>query len=104
MHYSLMQLSRNEFNDSFIPNANNHFYLNYFRIIFIISIFPDHVDEVRAIVQRAVKDVTIESALKTYEEIWLSKIFELRPHVRVIGGASSEKQDKEVGSNCILFL
>ncbi|XP_033641711.1 dynein beta chain, flagellar outer arm-like [Asterias rubens] len=55
----------------------------------------NHVDEVRAIVQRAVKDVTIESALKTYEEIWLSKIFELRPHVRVIGGASSEKQDKE---------
>ncbi|XP_022099208.1 dynein beta chain, ciliary-like [Acanthaster planci] len=55
----------------------------------------NHVDEVRAIVQRAVKDVTIESALKTYEEIWLSKIFELRPHVRVISGAGSDKPDKE---------
>ena len=41
-----------------------------------------HVDDVRAIVQRAVKDLAIENALKTYEEVWLSKVFELRGHVR----------------------
>jgi dynein heavy chain len=40
------------------------------------------VDDVRAIVQRAVKDLAIEMSLKTYEEVWLSKIFELRPHTR----------------------
>ncbi|CAH1797693.1 unnamed protein product [Owenia fusiformis] len=42
-----------------------------------------HVDDVRAIVQRAVKDLSIEQSLKTYEEVWLSKIFDLRSHVRV---------------------
>ena len=44
--------------------------------------FLEHVDDVRAIVQRAVKDLAIENALKTYEEVWLSKVFELRYHVR----------------------
>ena len=42
----------------------------------------EHVDDVRAIVQRAVKDLAIEMSLKTYEEVWLSKIFEMRPHTR----------------------
>ncbi|ESO89558.1 hypothetical protein LOTGIDRAFT_125094 [Lottia gigantea] len=41
-----------------------------------------HVDDVRAIVQRAAKDLTIEQSLKTYEEVWLSKVFELRSHIR----------------------
>eukprot|EP00057_Strongylocentrotus_purpuratus_P006394 XP_011660868.1 PREDICTED: dynein beta chain, flagellar outer arm [Strongylocentrotus purpuratus] len=59
----------------------------------------NHVDEVRAIVQRAVKDVTIESALKTYEEIWLSKLFDLRPHVRHIVVGTSEKNDKDQHSD-----
>ena len=44
--------------------------------------FIEHVEDVRAIVQRAVKDLSIEQALKTYEEVWLSKIFELDEHVR----------------------
>ena len=42
----------------------------------------EHVDDVRAIVQRAVKDLSIEQSLKTYEEVWLSKLFEMREHVR----------------------
>nr|XP_022320176.1 dynein beta chain, flagellar outer arm-like isoform X6 [Crassostrea virginica] len=42
-----------------------------------------HVDDVRAQVQRAVKDLSIEQSLKTYDEVWLSKIFELRPHTRI---------------------
>ncbi|KAL5020323.1 hypothetical protein ScPMuIL_003215 [Solemya velum] len=41
-----------------------------------------HVDDVRGIVQRAVKDLSIEQSLKTYEEVWLSKIFELQLHIR----------------------
>ncbi|XP_069470025.1 uncharacterized protein [Ambystoma mexicanum] len=43
-----------------------------------------HTGHVKSIVQRAVRDVTIESALKNCEEVWLSKIFDLRPHCRVI--------------------
>ena len=49
----------------------------------------EHVDDVRAIVQRAVKDLSIEQSLKTYEEVWLSKIFELRPHVQILNGGKS---------------
>lgn len=41
------------------------------------------MDDVRAQVQRAVKDLSIEQSLKTYDEVWLSKIFELRPHTRI---------------------
>lgn len=48
----------------------------------LISLFLAHVDDVRAIVQRAVKDLAIEKSLKTYEEVWLSKLFELRIHIR----------------------
>ncbi|KAJ1184768.1 hypothetical protein NDU88_001571 [Pleurodeles waltl] len=43
-----------------------------------------HTGHVKTIVQRAVRDVTIENALKNCEEVWLSKIFDLRPHCRVI--------------------
>ncbi|GFO25145.1 dynein beta chain, ciliary-like, partial [Plakobranchus ocellatus] len=64
-----------------------------------------HVDDVRAIVQRAVKDLAIENALKTYEEVWLSKVFELRYHVRnklsvsadVTQDNQSEYSQSEVG-------
>lgn len=44
--------------------------------------FTEHVDDVRAIVQRAVKDLSIEQSLKTYEEVWLSKIFQFQIHIR----------------------
>jgi hypothetical protein len=40
--------------------------------------YADHTDEVRTIIQKATKDVAIESSLKTYEEVWLSKVFELK--------------------------
>ncbi|KAH9514965.1 hypothetical protein Btru_021540, partial [Bulinus truncatus] len=42
-----------------------------------------HVDDVRAIVLRAVKDLAIENALKNYEEVWLGKIFELKHHIHI---------------------
>ena len=67
-------------------------------MIIVCQLSPptDHVEDVRTIVQRAVKDLTIENALKTYEAIWLSKLFELRPHVRTIQTGGSERADKEV--------
>ncbi|XP_076457719.1 uncharacterized protein LOC143291635 isoform X3 [Babylonia areolata] len=54
-----------------------------------------HVDDVRAIVQRAVKDLAIEMSLKTYEEVWLSKIFDLRPHTRNKTPSSELTQDNQ---------
>ncbi|XP_070202269.1 uncharacterized protein [Littorina saxatilis] len=54
-----------------------------------------HVDDVRAIVQRAVKDLAIESSLKTYEEVWLSKIFEMRLHTRNRTINSETMQDNQ---------
>ena len=53
------------------------------------------MDDVRAIVQRAVKDLTIEQSLKNYEAVWLSKVFALRAHVRNTNIAYQMKQDKE---------
>ena len=50
------------------------------------------MEDVRAIVNRAVKDLQIEQSLKTYEEIWLSKIFVLRSHNR-------GPTDKEIDDN-----
>ena len=35
--------------------------------------------EIRTIAERADKDLAIESAIKTFEEVWLSRVFELRP-------------------------
>ena len=51
----------------------------------------------RAIIQRAKKDVAIESSLKTYEEVWLSKIFDLRAHSRIKGPSSAAAATHEVG-------
>ena len=39
----------------------------------------DHAMEIRTIAERADKDLAIESAIKTFEEVWLSRVFELRP-------------------------
>nr|XP_018669149.1 uncharacterized protein LOC104266158 [Ciona intestinalis] len=55
-----------------------------------------HGEEVKSIVQRAVKDLTIESSLKTCEEVWLSKVFEIRPHTR--GQSKAVGPDLEAGS------
>ena len=49
----------------------------------MLRFITEHVDDVRAQVQRAVKDLSIEQSLKTYDEVWLSKIFELRAHTHV---------------------
>ena len=52
----------------------------------------------RAIIQRAAKDVAIESSLKTYEEVWLSKIFELRAHTGMKGPSSATAATQDVSS------
>jgi hypothetical protein len=41
----------------------------------------DHADEIRATVKRAEKDFQLETTLKAYEEIWLSKTFQMAVHV-----------------------
>lgn len=61
-----------------------------------LLLFVDHAEEVRSIIQRAAKDVAIESSLKTYEEVWLSKIFELRVHTRMKGPSSAAAATQEV--------
>lgn len=38
------------------------------------------------------KDLAIEQSLKTYEEVWLSKIFELRLHIRSKADTAGEQQ------------
>ena len=60
-----------------------------------------HVDDVRAIVQRAVKDLAIEKSLKTYEEVWLSKLFELRIHIRSKG---VEQGDANINVSSFTFM
>ncbi|KAM4795913.1 dynein axonemal heavy chain 9-like [Rhinophrynus dorsalis] len=55
-----------------------------------------HTGEVRSTVQRAIRDVTIESSLKNCEEVWLSRIFELRPHSRII---TSRAHNEEIASS-----
>ena len=60
------------------------------------NLLADHAEEVRAIIQRAAKDVAIESSLKTYEEVWLSKIFELRAHTRMKGPSSATAATQDV--------
>ena len=62
----------------------------------LISFYSDHVEEVRAIIQRAAKDIAIESSLKTYEEVWLSKIFELKAHIRMKGPSSATAATHDV--------
>ena len=43
----------------------------------------NHAGEVNGVIQRAAKEEGIEKALKTYEEVWLSKMFELVKHTRL---------------------
>ena len=38
---------------------------------------PAHLHEVEAIAAKAEKDVKVESAIKNFEEVWLSKLFNL---------------------------
>ncbi|XP_068122143.1 uncharacterized protein [Hyperolius riggenbachi] len=55
-----------------------------------------HTGDVRTTVQRAMRDVTIESSLKNCEEVWLSRIFDLGPHNRFI---SARAENEELASS-----
>ena len=41
-----------------------------------------HLSEVEAIAARAERDVKVESAIKNFEEVWLSKLFDLTEYQR----------------------
>ena len=68
----------------------------------------EHVDDVRAIVQRAIKDLSIEQSLKTYEEVWLSKKFELCEHARnkamVQSGTSKDQEEANMVRHIIVKI
>ena len=44
--------------------------------------YAGHIDDVCSLVERANKDVAIESLLNTFEEVWLSRQLELKVHKR----------------------
>lgn len=52
--------------------------------------FPGHLEEVLGLVERADKDVAIESLLNTFEEVWLSRQLELRVHRRAYDTSQQE--------------
>ncbi|KAM9320087.1 uncharacterized protein PAF06_004553 [Gastrophryne carolinensis] len=55
-----------------------------------------HTGDVKTTVQRAVRDVTTENSLKNCEEVWLSRIFDLSPHSRII---TARVQNEELASS-----
>ena len=56
--------------------------LTTFLADFDIFVCSEHATDVRRIVEQAVMELSIERHLKTYEEVWLSKVFELGEHHR----------------------
>lgn len=55
-----------------------------FKMVLLLNyLFLEYVDDVRVQVQRVVKDLLIEQSLKIYDEVWFSKIFELRFYIRI---------------------
>ncbi|XP_075119220.1 uncharacterized protein LOC142194092 [Leptodactylus fuscus] len=55
-----------------------------------------HTEEVRMTVQKAIRDVSVERSLKNCEEVWLSRIFDVSPHCRVI---SPRAENEELASS-----
>lgn len=55
-----------------------------------------HTEEVKNIVNKATKDLSIEITLKTYEEIWLSKLFEFSIYFDPKLSQAKSNKDEEV--------
>ena len=53
----------------------------------------NNVEAVRSIVKKSSKDIDIENMLKLYEEVWLSKVYELKKHSRLTS-MSATLEDK----------
>jgi len=49
-----------------------------------------HQKDVLLVVERAKKDVAIESLLNMFEEVWLSRQLELKEYQRVVDSAQQE--------------
>jgi hypothetical protein len=58
-----------------------------------------HIDEVKSIIQKAVRDLSIEQTIKTYEEVWLSKIFKLKKHEILNSEVKRAQRDEDEKSN-----
>ena len=50
--------------------------------VLVLLLSAGHVPEVEAIAVRAERDVKVESAIKNFEEVWLSKLFDLTDYQR----------------------
>lgn len=53
-------------------------------------LYVGHLEDVLALVERANKDVAIESLLNTFEEVWLSRQLELKVHRRAYDSSQQE--------------
>jgi len=60
----------------------------------VFFLVPEYTGDIRQIVHQAVAELSIEQHLKTYEEVWLSKVFELREHVTTSSVNRDVGQDK----------
>lgn len=43
-----------------------------------------NAEEVHTVIKKSLEDVSIENRLKLYEEIWLSKVFEIKKHTHLV--------------------
>ncbi|XP_057302207.1 uncharacterized protein LOC130636487 isoform X2 [Hydractinia symbiolongicarpus] len=55
-----------------------------------------NAEEVHTVIKKSLEDVSIENKLKLYEEIWLSKVFEIKKHTRLV--SDSVKKNSLTGS------
>lgn len=62
----------------------------------------NNVEAVRTIVKKSSKDIEIENMLKLYEEVWLSKVFELRKHSRLVTISTDDKISADTVSTTML--
>ena len=66
-----------------------------------VSLVPAHLDVVKAIVQKSVKDRSIEQTIRTYEEIWLSKVFNLKLYVNNKLEYSNKQSEDDVRTHIL---
>ena len=79
-----------------INKTRTHLYLSRLRgvdshTLAFFSLFQlAHQKDVLLVVERAKKDVAIESLLNMFEEVWLSRQLELKEYKRVVDSAQQE--------------
>ncbi len=62
-----------------------------------------HSDEVKSLVSKAIKDLSIEQTLKKYEEIWLSKVFEFELYSQQSQDSSNKGATDEEVTKILIY-